>query len=177
MPVGQRVGQETARARAIFERRPSAAQAAKAATARVLAEGWQTEVQMGAHRLLVDQPEALGGAETGPSPGDLIRAALAACLAQEYAMQAPRFDVVLHGIEVTVETEIDLRPAWGIETGNPPGFSAMRYSATLTTDAVPERVQALVDYVDGRSPSLDDLRRTLDVRGGLTITPVSTLTR
>jgi uncharacterized OsmC-like protein len=124
---------------------------------------------MGAHTLLVDQPSALGGEDAGPNPGDLVRAALAACLAQNYAMHAPSFGVDLQGVQVEVETDIDLRGAWGCDTPAPSGFSAVRYVATLTTNAPAERVRELAAYAESRSPSLDDLRRGLIVRGDLVV--------
>ena len=171
MSVGKLVAAATDRTRAIFTRRPSAARVTKGATARLVGESWRTEVRLGSHTLVVDQPAALGGDDAGPNPGDLVRAALAACLVQNYAMHAHRFDVELQGVEVAVETDIDLGMAWGVETEQPPGFSAVRYTATLTTDAPPEQVRALVAYIEGHSPTLDDFRRALDVSGRLVIHP------
>ena len=171
MDVGKRVGADTARVQEVFRRRPAVAQSRRAATARLAGDGWRTEVQFGAHTLIVDQPAAVGGDDSGPSPGDLVRAALAACLAQNYAMNAWRFGVELHEVEIEVETDIDLRVAWGIDTGQPAGFSAIRYTARLATDAPPERVRELMTYVEEHSPSLDDLRRGLPVAGELVLKP------
>lgn len=165
MTVGTEVARATERTRAIFTRRPTAARARKTATARLMEGGWRTEVRLGAHTLLVDQPVALGGGDGGPNPGDLMRAALAACLVQNYAMHAARFGVLLHGIAAEVETEIDLRMAWGIEAATPPGFGAVRYTVTVETDAPLEQVEALAAYVTGHSPSVDDLRRALPLEG------------
>jgi uncharacterized OsmC-like protein len=167
--VGTRLGESVMRVRDIFRRRPAAALATKTATARLTGDSWRTEVQMGTHTLIVDQPAALGGEDLGPNPGDLVRAALAACLATNYAMHAPRFGVVLDGIEVAVETDIDLSVAWGFESERPPGFTAIRYVTTLTTSSSPERVHDLVTFAESHSPSLDDLRRALDVSGHLIV--------
>ena len=174
MAVGRQVGAAVKRVRDIFMRRPSVAQARKTATARLVGNGWRTEVQLGSHTLVLDMPEALGGEDTGPNPGDLMRGALAACLVKIYAMHAARFGVELEAVEVTVETDIDLSAAWGIETGQAPGFSAVRYTTTIATDAPPERVRELVAYAEARSPSLDDLRRALNVQGRLVICPATT---
>jgi uncharacterized OsmC-like protein len=165
MTVGDAVARSVERTRAIFARRPAAARARKTATARLVGGGWQTEVRLGGHALLADQPVALGGTDGGPSPGDLMRAALAACLVQSYAMHAARFGVGLRGIAVEVETEIDLRMAWGIEAPSPPGFGAIRYTVTLDTDAPAAPVEALAAYVLAHSPSVDDLRRAIPLEG------------
>ena len=174
MQVGKRVGTDTARVQEIFRRRPAVAQSRKSAAARLVGDGWRVEVQLGAHTLIVDQPEAVGGDDAGPNPGDLVRGALAACLAQNYAMNAWRFDVELHEVRIEVESDIDLGLAWGNDTGQPAGFSAVRYTATLATDASPERVRALMAYVEEHSPSLDDLRRALPIAGELVLNPAST---
>jgi putative redox protein len=165
MAVGTRIGEAVERARAIFARRPATARARKAATARLIGAGWRTEVCAGDHTFMVDQPAALGGDSDGPSPGDLIRGALAACLVQNYAMHAQRFGVALDAVEVTVESNLDLRAAWGLDVEEPPGFLSVRYTSTLTTNAPPERVRTLAEYAEQRSPSLDDLRRAIDVTG------------
>ena len=80
-------------------------------------------------------------------------------------MHAARFGVGLRGIAVEVETEIDLRMAWGIEAPSPPGFGAIRYTATLDTDAPAAPVEALAAYVLVHSPSVDDLRRAVPLEG------------
>ena len=40
------------------------------------ASGFAQEVTAGRHRLLADEPVAMGGTDTGPSPYDLLLAAL-----------------------------------------------------------------------------------------------------
>jgi uncharacterized OsmC-like protein len=169
MSVGKRVAKGTARARRVFSERPAAGQFTKRATARLLGESWQTEVMAGEHRLLVDQPPALGGDDSGPNPGDLLRSSLAACLAQAYAMHAERCGVQLDGIDVTVESDVDLRKAFGAESDAPAGFIAMRYTAALTTDSPPDNVQRLHEMVERTNATLDDLRRPLDVEGKLQV--------
>ena len=42
------------------------------------ASGFEQEIVVGRHRLAADEPEAQGGTDTGPSPYDLLLAALGA---------------------------------------------------------------------------------------------------
>jgi uncharacterized OsmC-like protein len=41
--------------------------------------GLQQDIQIGRHRLVADEPQAFGGADQGPSPYELLSAAIGAC--------------------------------------------------------------------------------------------------
>ncbi len=54
------------------------------------------------HVLTADQPEALGGKDTGPTPFQILAAALAACTAQTIRMYVQRKGWPLARVSVTV---------------------------------------------------------------------------
>jgi uncharacterized OsmC-like protein/alpha/beta superfamily hydrolase len=53
-------------------------------------EGFATEIRVGKHLLIADEPEEVGGTDFGPSPYDYLSAALAACTAMTLRMYADR---------------------------------------------------------------------------------------
>src|SRR5688572_14235034 len=70
-------------------------------TVRGSASGFAQIIEAGRHRLISDEPVEAGGADTGPSPYDLLLAALGACTSMTLTVYArrkqwPLEDVVVH---------------------------------------------------------------------------------
>lgn len=63
---------------------------------------FRTEVSMGAHALVADEPVSAGGTDTGPTPYDLLAASLAACKSMTLRFYAQRSGMPLEAAEVTV---------------------------------------------------------------------------
>ena len=68
--------------------------------ARIGAQGFVTEIDAGGHPLVADEPVALGGCDQGPSPYQLLNAALGACTAMTLRMYAERKQLPLEGVRV-----------------------------------------------------------------------------
>jgi putative redox protein len=72
--------------------------------------GFTHDVEIeGGHRLVIDEPEAAGGANQGPSPTRTLAGALAACTAITIEMYAGRKGWELGNVEVEVEMEYDAK--------------------------------------------------------------------
>src|SRR6266487_3996669 len=54
------------------------------------ATGFAQEIQIGSHRLTGDEPVSFGGTDTGPSPYDLLLAALGSCTSMTISLYARR---------------------------------------------------------------------------------------
>jgi putative redox protein len=70
--------------------------------------GYEHEVEIdGRHRLVVDEPESAGGADSGPSPTRVLGASLAACTAITVEMYADRKGWDLGALAVEVDMDYD----------------------------------------------------------------------
>lgn len=76
--------------------------AAGEVVARTEARGFATEVRAGRHALLADEPTAVGGTDMGPTPYDLLAAALATCTSMTLRMYAAHKKINFDSAEVRV---------------------------------------------------------------------------
>jgi len=63
---------------------------------------FQQEIAIGPYRLLADEPTSAGGEDSGPSPYDLLTAALGACTAMTVRQYADRKKLPLERVRVNL---------------------------------------------------------------------------
>jgi putative redox protein len=116
-------------------------------------QGFTHDVEIqGGHRLVIDEPEADGGSDVGPSPTRTVGAALAACTAITTEMYAERKGWDLGEVEVDVDMDYGDTPA-------PRSFEVtLRVEADLTDDQV-ERLRVIA----GKCPVHRLLAKETDV--------------
>lgn len=92
-----------------YLQRPEKKEAADIADNRVITRtgknGFQTEIIANGHSLLADEPIPVGGANTGPTPYDLLVSALGACTGMTLRMYADRKKLPLDSITVRLKHE------------------------------------------------------------------------
>ena len=106
------------------------------ATAR-LVEGLVVEVTGPSdERIRTDMVASVGGTGSAPSPGWLLRAAEASCVATLIAMRAAMMGVSLASVEVTVDSESDDRGLLGMDDTVPAGPLSGRVTVRIAADGV-----------------------------------------
>jgi uncharacterized OsmC-like protein len=104
-------------------------------------------------RLVTDMAPAMDGTATGPNPGWLLRGAIASCTATVIAMRAARLGVALSNLEVTVETDSDLRGILGLDENVSAGHGPVRMKVKIGAPTVSAEVlREIVTWADRHSP-------------------------
>lgn len=104
------------------------------------------------HAIVTDMPAEVGGADTGPTPGTVLRAAIGSCAATLVAMGAAQEGIPLARVEVVVASESDHRGLLGVGEVAP-GPLEVRVRYRLSAPGVPaERLHALVDWAERHAP-------------------------
>jgi uncharacterized OsmC-like protein len=120
-----------------------------------LVEGLRCACEEGDWRVQTDLPAALGGGESGPTPGMLGRAALGSCLVMGYQLHASRLGVELTSIRVEIEADFDNGAMLFLESDARPGYSEVRYHVDIVSPAPDELVLKVLDEGDVLSPYRD----------------------
>jgi putative redox protein len=104
----------------------------RSATAR-RRQGYEHEIEIREHRLIVDEPEDSGGSDAGPRPTELLAASLASCTAITIEMYADRKGWDLGEIAV----EVEFSPPF---PDSPPGFEVKIQTPAELSDEQRERI-------------------------------------
>ena len=74
----------------------------RAARSTMAASGYRTTVRIGNHLVVADEPADVGGGDAGPTPMELVAAALAGCISITLRMVAQRKGWPLEGVTAEV---------------------------------------------------------------------------
>ena len=129
-----------------------------------LVDEFRTKAHIREFTLDVDEPPLIGGTDTGPTPVELVLAALGTCQEIVYATYARVLGIPLDGVEVVAEGRVDLRGFFGV-ADVPAGFQDVTFTVDISSPADPEDIARLVEAVNVHCPVLDILTQPVSVRG------------
>ncbi|MDF3935882.1 OsmC family protein [Pseudomonas citronellolis] len=117
--------------------------------------------------LVTDLPAALGGSGERVSPGWLLRAALASCMATRIAMLAAEQGIALQHLEVEAHSQTDLNGLLGLsgEGGEPHAgpFAVHLLVRIGAAGQAPEALRELVERSQALSPVSSAIERPVPV--------------
>jgi uncharacterized OsmC-like protein len=117
------------------------------------------------------EPAVLLGADTGPNPAEYVLHALAACLTTSLVYVAAARGVRLTEVESTLEGDMDVRGALGLDDDYRNGFSRLRVSFRVAGEASEDKLREVVERARKRSAVYDIVSNGVPV--DVEVTPCS----
>lgn len=118
---------------------------------KAVSKGMYTEGNSHDHKVIIDEPQNMGGTDQGANPLATLLISLTGCENAIANFVAKEIDFDLKGIEFEVRGDIDPRGMMGDETVRP-YFKKITVDAKVNTSETEARVQELQKIVDARCP-------------------------
>ena len=110
-----------------------------------------------------DEPALLLGKDIGPNPAEYLLHALAACLTTTMVNIAAARKVKLTHVESTIEGNLDVNGALGLDDSVRNGFEDIRITFRVQGEAPEEKLREVVERARSRSVVCDSITRGVPV--------------
>ena len=124
---------------------------------------FRSDVSIRDHALTIDEPTTIGGSDMGPSPVEVVLAALGSCQEITYRAYATAMGIKLDKVSVEMEGDIDFRGFFAVDDTVRPGYENIRAVVKITSDASAEQLEQLREVVNAHCPVLDMLMNPVPV--------------
>lgn len=126
------------------------------ATAKKSLEGLQVETNSRGFKILLDEPEELGGTNAGMNPVEAVLCALGACQTIVATAFAAAHDVTFEEFHVELEGDLDPDGFMGLaDVRN--GFQEIRFVMHFKTNEPKEKIEAFAKFIEETCPVGDCL--------------------
>ncbi len=144
---------------------PDDARATDSVATATIEEGLRCRVQgSDGAEIFTDMVTSVGGGNTAPSPGWMLRAATASCVATLIAMKASLDGAELGNVEVTVDSQSDDQGILGIDDGVPAGPLSVSIRVKVASNGNdPDELRELVSWAHDHCPLCDLTKRAVPI--------------
>ena len=115
------------------------------------------------HELIIDQPEAGGGTNQGPTPLEYFFFALSGCICSIARIIANQRRIDLRNVTCRVEGELNTDVLLGKTEDDRAGFQSIKVVTAIDADMTREEKEAFLKEVDERCPISDNIHATTPV--------------
>ncbi|MDD7942331.1 OsmC family protein [Actinomycetospora lutea] len=127
------------------------------------AAGGEDTSRAAAFTLDAGEPAILIGEDDGPNPAEFLLHALAACVTTSLVYAAAARKVKLTAVSSTLEGDLDVQGAMGLDDGIRNGFEQIRITVHIAGEATPEKLREVVARGTDRSVVFDSITRGVPV--------------
>jgi uncharacterized OsmC-like protein len=165
MTGGERIRSALEAATSHYAANPDDARSRDSLATATLRDGLVVQVEAPTgERITTDMVASVGGTGTAPSPGWLLRAAEASCVATLIAMRAATLGITLDTLEVAVDSESDDRGMLGMDDSVPAGPLTGRVQVRLTAYGVdPTTLDEMARWGVDHCPVCNALERPVPI--------------
>ena len=118
-------------------------------------------------RLEADEPAVLLGEDHGPNATEALLHALASCLSSTFIYHAAAKGIDVEGLTLELEGDLDIRGFLGVSNDVRNGFSQIRVTFRVDSDAPRKQIEELVALAQRRSPVFDMVSNPVPVAASL----------
>lgn len=115
--------------------------------------------------ITTDEPQPLGGGDTGIDPMELLLASLGSCLTIGWVTQANLHNIDYDNLKITVSAPYDLRGYLNLDKKVRPGFPEINYEVEVESDAEEEILQQIKKAAENTSPMFDNIANGAPISG------------
>ena len=113
-------------------------------------------------KLVVDEPAALGGQDSGPNPVEYLAAGLCGCITAGIVTNAAMFGAQVEGIEVAVDADINVLGLFGLDRSVPSHCNRITYTVKLNGEDAAALLKSK-QVIDGKSPVRNTLANSIEI--------------
>ena len=126
----------------------------------------KTRAEVSARDLVfnVDEPERLGGSNTGPNPTELVLGALAGCFNVLGHMVAKEMGFEITSLKMHLAGTLDPLSYLGKKPTVRPGYKEIVVGMDVETSATPEQLEEWARAVEARCPVSDNIEHDTPVK-------------
>jgi len=118
-------------------------------------EGFRIDVAARTFNMIVDQPPAMGGVNSGPNPLEYALASLASCMVTVGKIIAKQERFELRGMSAKVDGDVEVDVLMGKNKELRAGFLEVRMELVIDADLTTEEKHAFVEKIEARCPISD----------------------
>lgn len=119
-------------------------------------EGLAVEAEARGFKVIFDEPEDLGGTDTGMNPVEAMLCSLGGCQAIAALSFADDVGIDVQDFWVELEGDLDLEGFKGLSDARP-GCSDIRFHMHIKSDSPAEKIEEFIELVESRCPVGDSL--------------------
>ena len=124
----------------------------------------KTIVEARGFKMIIDEPESLGGTDDGANPVEYVLAALAGCLNVIGHVVAKEMGFKLDGIQLELDGDLDPLRFLGKSNAERAGYKEIRVNIKPNTDVDKETLDKWLTIIKDRCPVSDNIANSTPVK-------------